>query len=219
MPLIVPGVARFAINQNLEGRNVVNVLDYRIDTTGSTMSRNDAVVAQAESIVTHWAGEILPALVDDLTFDSVSYVDLDAADGITGAVVSSDTETLPQAGGSSSDPLPANTAVLVTKQISGGRSTRNGRIYVGGYTEASTQPANGNRLSTDQQALRQTDFNDFLSNTNELDTLGTAFSSNMVVVHVTERDTGGAPVAGISTVVNSLVVDGLLATQRRRLRG
>lgn len=219
MPLVVPGVARFAVNQSLEGRAVVNVLDYRIDTTGSTMSREDAVDGQAGSIIEHWVAQFLPVMVDDLTLDSVSYVDLNTADGVTGSRLNGGGTSLPAAGLSTDPPLPANAALLVTKQAPSGRGRRNGRMFLAGLEEQFTSISNGNRLEEADRAGFETRTQAFLSGTNELDTLGTAFSSNMVVVHITARDASGNPTLGDSSVVQSLIPDALLATQRRRLRG
>lgn len=219
MPFVVPGVARFAINQSLEGRAVVNVLDYFIDTTGSTMSRSDAVEAQAGSIFTEWASLMLPNLVDDLTLNSVSWVDLDSSTGTTGSVVSGGAFTAPVAGGETQSPLPANTAGLVTKQAPSARGRRNGRLYLAGLAENATDTANGNIILAAWLTAINADLAAFMANTNELDTLGTAFSSNLSVVHVTTRDSAGNPLVGTHSEVQSLVLGSLLATQRRRLRG
>lgn len=226
MAFVVPGVARFAVNQTLEGRSVVNVLDYDIDTTGSTMSRADAVQGQAESIINQWVAQFLPVLVSSLTLDSVSFVDLDSATGVTGSVLSDGTTTLPAAGSIVTSSLPGNTSVLITKQVTSARGRRNGRMFLAGGYEGMTQAANGNVLEVADRAGFQTRADAFLANTNELDGVGTAFSSNMVVVSVLTREappagsTGpGAPLTGEGSVVQSLVVDSLLATQRRRLRG
>lgn len=225
MAFIVPGVTRFAVNQSLEGRAVVNVLDYRIDTTGSTMSRSEAINNQAESIITEWVNWILPLQVDDISLESVSFVDLNSDDGITGSVSSSDSDTLPLPGLVTDDPIPGNTSVLVTKQTTSARGRRNGRMFLAGASEVQTDAANGNRLSTAAQTGYNSNLSSFLSATNEIDSFGTAFESHMVVVSILTRDTPvppatvGAPLTGEGNDVNDLVVDTLLATQRRRLRG
>lgn len=219
MVLIVPQVARFAVNQTLEGRAVVNVLDYRIDTTGSTMSRPDAVVGQAQSIASAWRARLRAYQVDDLSVNSVSYVDLNASDGVTGSIVNDGTNALPFPGTSVGTPLPANTAALVTKAVTSARGRRNGRMFFSGVDEAATDSGNGNLLDSARVTALNTALGQFLSDTNELDTLGTAFESHMVVVSVTARDGQGNPTAGVWADVQSLSVDNLLATQRRRLRG
>jgi hypothetical protein len=219
MPLVVPGVARFAINQVMGGRNVVNVLDYFIDTTGSTMSREDAVAGQAGSIVEQWSAEVQNQQTEDISAVSVSYVDLDEADGVTGSVVSGGAYTWPRAGQNTGPALPANTSVLVTKQAPSARGRRNGRMFITGFRETDTDESNPNRLSATAVGFWQSDMDSFLENTNELDGLGTAFSSNMVVVHITSRDSSGNPLTGDSSVVQALAVDDVVATQRRRLRG
>lgn len=219
MAIIVPDVARFSINQTLEGRAVVNVIDMQIDTTGSTMSRDDAIVNQAKSILTEWDTYGRVNQVDDLTADSISYVDLNSASGITGNLAASATVTWPKAGSKTGSPLPANTALLVKKQTPSRRGARSGRMYVAGIPEEDTDTANGNRLSSAFQTSFTSSMAAFKSGVEELDTLGTAFESWLVVVHITARDASGNPTAGDYTRVDTLVVDGLLATQRRRLRG
>lgn len=224
MPFVVPGVARFAINQQLEGRPVVNVLDYVIDTTGSSMGRAEAVENQAKDIITQWTNTLFTFCVDDMTFDSVSYVDLDSADGVTGLVTSSDDETLPQSGIGAGAPLPANTAALFTKQAPSARGRRNGRLFMAGLTESTTTSDNGNRIEPANVTTLNAAAATFLANTNNTDGLGTAFESNMVVVHVLTRGASprpgvpGPPLTGTHSVVQSFTVDPLLATQRRRLR-
>lgn len=225
MPFVVPDICRFAVNQSFQGREVVNVLDYQIDTTGSTMSRNDAIENQAEDIITQWAGQLLPLVGDDLVLESVSYVDLNTADGVTGIRVSSDTVTLPEPGLVTSPLIPGNTSVLVTKQVSSARGRRNGRLFWCGISEGATAEGNGNTVSTTSLAAFQSAWDTFLANTNNVDSVGTAFESNMAVVHVLTRGASprpgvpGPPLTGAYNLVQNLVVQGLLATQRRRLRG
>lgn len=218
MALIVPGVARFAVNQTLAGRNVVNVLDYRIDTTGSTMSRDDAVAGQAGSIVEQWADLIVDQQVNDVSFVSVSWVDLNSSSGSTGTATTGGGYTLPVPGLGTAAPLPGNAAVLVRKNAGGGRATRSGRLYLAGMSEVGTSTTNGNELDPAVVSGVTAAFTSFLANTNEVDTFGTAFSSEMVVVHITARDADNKPIAGVGNPVTSMVCDPLLATQRRRLR-
>jgi hypothetical protein len=219
MPFVVPDICRFAINQSLEGRAVVNVLDYQVDTTGSTMSRSDACEALAGDILVAWQGTVMNRQVDDLTFESVSWVDLNTATGTTGSITSAGAVTLPIGAGETGSPIPANVSALVTKTVSSARGRRNGRMFIAGIPEDATDITNGNTLSTTYQAALNSQLDDFLSETANVDGLGTAYSSDMAVVHVLTRSGTGAPLTGGYNLVTALTVQGLLATQRRRLRG
>lgn len=220
MPLlIVPGVCRFAINQRQELRQVVNIVDMIIDTTGSLISRDEAIDNQAGILINEWTEHIQPAQADDLSFESVSYVDLDSSAGITGSRTSSGAITLPQPGGASGDTVTANTAALVRKQLeSSGRGRRNGRLYMAGLTEGVTEPGNGNVLTSVARADLQSRWTNFLAAINQADS-GGDFGSNWCVVQVTSRDADGHPLTGIGREIGGVSVDFLLATQRRRLRG
>lgn len=225
MPFVVPNICRFALNQRLDGRDVVNVLDYQIDTTGSTMDRVDAIREQAELIIDRWVLNIRPWVVNDLTLESVSYVDLNAADGTTGSVESSPTNTLPLSGEGIADPMPSNVSALITKQVTSARGRRNGRMFQAGIGEDRTAPESVN-------VIRQADLDginvhlaDFLAGTNNDGAPSTEYDSHMSVVHVITRGPSpspgvpGPPLTGGYNHVESLVMQGRLATQRRRLRG
>jgi len=225
MSFVVPDVCRFAINQSLDGRAVVNVLDMQIDTTGSTLSRNEAIEQQAEIIATNWVGDVFPYIVNDVVLNSVTFVDLNTPTGVTGEVVTTETGTLPQAAAGTASPLPSNAAVLVTKQVSSARGRRNGRMFVAGIGEDRTTTTNGNELDPTNQADLNSAFSAFLSGINQNDTSIYGFESGLVVVHVLTRGTPsqpglpGPPLTGGYNVVTALAVQKRLATQRRRLRG
>lgn len=218
MALIVPGVARFTLNQTYMGNNVANVLDYQIDTTGSTMSREDAVAAQAQDLAAAWQVRIEPIISDELILTSVTWVDLDEADGSTGTFTSGGGVTLPSEGNVASAPFPGNVSLLVRKQIQGNRARRSGRMYLCGIAESFTAVDEPNIVDAANLATINSALAGFRDDTNNLDTLGTAFESFLSVVHVTARDSEGNPTAGVHSVVSSLAADPLLATQRRRLR-
>lgn len=218
MAFVVPAVARFTVNQVLGTNQIANVLDYTIDTTGSTMSRGDAIISQAEDIAEQWEQYILPQQVNNLSLESVSYLDLNSSSGVAGTFTGSGSITLPATGTATEPPLPTNVSVLVRKTIEGTRGRRNGRLYWAGGNEAFTDDATPNQVASGALAILNPAWQSFLTSTNNVDTFGTAFSSEMVVVHVTARDTDGNPTAGDSSPVTSLSIDSLLATQRRRLR-
>lgn len=219
MVLVVPDICRFTVNQELEGNNIANIIDCQVDTTGSSMSREEAIEQLAGVIIDAWGAGPLSYQVNDLSLVSVSWVDLDEADGSTGTRTTTGTYTLPVTGDSVGAPLPANTSVLVKKTLAtGGRAHRSGRMFIAGFPEDATATDNGNRLDTAVATGVQTVMDTFLEDLVQTDPLGTQYASEMVVVHVTARDGDGHPTAGDYRAVGDLVVDPLLATQRRRLR-
>jgi hypothetical protein len=214
MPLVVGGICRFAINQRFMGRDVVNILDVHIDLSTLTDSREDAIVDQGKIIARQWKADVMPDLVNDLTIESVSWVDLNAEDGTTGAFAGDGGDTLPSAGGVDNDPSSSNVAILVTKNTNSGRGSKSGRMYVCGLPEAYTSAADPNHISEGFRGTLQGNFDSFLSNVNQEgggELVG--YDSEIVVVHVPRS---GDPSA---TKVNSFAVQSLLATQRHRLRG
>ena len=219
MVLIVNGVCRYALNQSYEARTVVNIVDMQIDTTGSIMSRETAVFNQAGQLINAWVDQMLPALSDDLVFDSVSWVDLDEPDGSTGSRVTTSEHSLPLPGQSAAGTFPGNVSMLVTKQIEGNRARRNGRMYVAGLNESVTGIGDPNRIEAATVTAFQTRVSDFQSQIESGPAGADSYDSQMVVTHITERDAEGNPTAGVYSPVVSLIPNALLATQRRRLRG
>lgn len=219
MPLIVPGVCRYTINGAFGGgRDFANIIDMAIDTTGTNTARDDAIFDQAGVIINQWVNDVLPVLSGSHRFDSVSWVDLDEADGSVGERITTDTESLPQFGGIVGSSLPANTSVLVSKVTTRSRGARNGRMYVGFVAESHTSGPAPNQLDAAPLALWQTAFDNFKSNVEQEGALN-EYQSQLNVVHVTARDAAGNPTAGVGTPVSELEVQAVLATQRRRLRG
>jgi hypothetical protein len=109
----------------------------------------------------------------------------------------------PTVGGRVQDPDVPSAAILVTKETAlGGRSNR-GRIFLPGVAEVDTNA--GGLLGEGEQSDWQDAFDDFLAGLT-----GGAFITKMVLLH---NDTEVAP-----TDVTALVVNQLLASQRRRLR-
>jgi hypothetical protein len=90
--------------------------------------------------------------------------------------------------------------------------------------EAETS-TDGNRIVTASLNQWQTRFTAFLGDTNQTTLSGGDASSEMVVTQILTRAAPkpgqeiGTPLTGVGRKVNSLTVDPLLATQRRRLRG
>lgn len=223
MPLIVPGVCRYTLHAHFGVHPVANVLDYQVDTTGSTVSRSDAIKGLAKVLIDQWYLFVLTSQGPDYVFDSVSWVDLNSATGDVGADTNGVARTLPLAGIQTGASLPSNVAVLVRKNITAARGAATGRMYLCGLGEAQTTAGSPDTLDSAYQATLQTRANTFNNNT----TLAggpTTYSCKMNVVHITAYDppeppsTTPKPSAGVGFAVNNLSVQSTLATQRRRLR-
>lgn len=222
-PFIVPGVCRLTIHQSYFGQNVANVLDYFVDTTGSTVPRQDACAALALDVLNNWVTNILGMQVTDMKFNSVSWVDLDDEDGSVGAFTQSPTNTLPKTGTGGTGGGPGGVAVLVHKRVVAKRNTRSGRMYLGGISESANDNLNPNLVQAGFMSTNNPKLATFLSETNQS---GTALipGFEMRVVHITERydpEPGqelGSPKLGDSSQVTSLTIDPTMATQRRRQR-
>lgn len=216
--LIADGCARFAINGTFAAEPVVNIWDMHVDSLGGS-DRDDNMPRVAERILDKWCDHILPMLQNDYTFTDVSWVDLDTADGSTGAITSGADEVLPQSGTQVGSPLPASVAAKVAKVINRTRGKRNGRLYLCGLDEGWTLAGAPNHLTAATQTMLNDAFNAFKNAVNE----NVAFyNSTSVVLHTSMLDVNGNPIAepryvGRSTI-QSLKVDALLATQRGRLR-
>lgn len=104
-------------------------------------------------------------------------------------------------GTSSTNCLPQNCAWLVRKSTGLGGRANMGRMFIPGVPEAATN--NAGVIDSTALTSAQTGMNSFLS---ELDTEG----SRMVLLHSSSLNTPDTVVA--------LIVDDVIATQRRRLR-
>lgn len=225
MAFVVPGICRFTINANIFERRCANVIDMQIDTTGSIVSRPTACEEQAEVILSAWDDNIIPNVHQGYQATSVSWVDLDEADGSTGSVSSNGADVWPKAGAIGSDRTAANLAVLVTKNTTSARGIRKGRMYVAGAPEIATDGVAGNRLTAAYLTQYQNAFDAFYGAVTVESGSIQDWQSEMRVVHILTREPDqpngnpGAPLTGNSSTVHSLSVQSLLATQRRRLRG
>lgn len=218
MTIVAPGICRYTVNGSIGIRPTANILDFRIDTTGSTVSREDAVEAMCGIIINEWSDHVLPHVCAPYTASSVSWVDLDEEDGSTGSRTSTSQETWPQVATRSGTPAPANTSVLVTKVGSSRRGQRNGRLYLAGPPEGEVGTQN---LTSGYQAAIQDSMTSMLGNLNQEDPNEFEYGSYLVIVHTRDVGTPGNPdiVFTGSSDVSALSVSGTAATQRRRLRG
>lgn len=224
-PFIVPTVCQYTVHGTYQGRNVANVLAYHIDTTGSTLDRPSACFQMGGILLNEWDDSILPLSNSSYSATSVSWIDLNSDDGTVGSRTVSGGHSWPKAGGSVNASMPGNVALLVRKNVSGQRGAKRGRMYLCGVDETATLNPDANHLMPNQIAPWQTKLDSFLGDTNQANQGTASYSSQMVVIHITDwqPDKNGKPKAlplrGIGLTVTSLSLDSLLATQRRRLRG
>ena len=209
--IVAPGVCRFALNGTYAGQPVVNIVDMQIDTTGSTEGRGDACFGQAGVLINEFAGSMTANLSNRYEFVSVSWVDLDSLSGTTGERTRTDTVTLPVNGGQSSAPAPGNVAFRVAKNTVPTRGLRQGRMYLAGVPESSTDATDPNTVVNTVAATINADLVAFLNGINQDDGGITGYTSQMVVVHTVEG------VFESWTEVTGLVLESRVGSQRRRL--
>lgn len=222
---VVPRVCRFTINGHFMDRQVANMIDMTVDTTGVITDRADAITDQAGVLLNQWTTDILPSLSILYFADSVSWIDLNSETGSVGSRTVSGGNTWPKAGGDSLSPMPGNVAALVHKSTTSSRGARAGRMYLPGVTEPETGSTTPNILDPTVVTALNTKLSQFLGNINQ-SSPGDGYSSDMCVVHILTRaplEPGqkppGSPATGTSSKVSGMTVDTRLATQRRRLRG
>lgn len=217
--LIVPNVARYSVNGRYlgNGRATSTIIDLEI-TNVVNDSRANAVREGALLVLLSWDVTIRGVQVDEWQAQSVSFVDMDSQNGATGIESSNG---WPVNGGVAGEAVAFNTGVLVRKNLLGGdRSRRAGRWTLPGVPEAAV--ASGYTLQGANLGQWQTEVEDFLNAVNGLMSWNGASAAAdvaMCVTHITGRDAEGNPVAGDYRLVESLEVQPILATQRRRLRG
>lgn len=211
MALVVNGIVRYTFEGTYLDRPWANILDIRIDTTGSPASRDGAIYDVAGHLMNCWADHIANQVVIACELDRVSWVDLNSVDGSTGSRSGTSENTAPIPGIGDGPPSGGNLAVLISKQVISSRGARNGRWFQVGIAETVTQ---GNILAPTNQTAWQTAFDAFLSAVNN-DGIIVVATQEAVVVHTT----GLNPTTGTFSLIEQMVVQSRLATQRRRLRG
>lgn len=224
--LVAPGVCRYAVNQSYAGRPVVNIVDCRIDTTGTGADRPDACEHGAKVVLDNWHQQVLDNLQTSLlTAHSVSWLDLDELDGSVGEVAQGNDETWPAVGTDVVVSFPGNVAIRVNKQTQGGRGSRQGRMYIAGAAEVVTDNLAPNTPTASTVTAVNTAMGDFLEGINGQKTVGVwEFDMFVVVTHTRKWRTGDPGssedrVFAGHTDVTAMTCDATLGSQRRRLRG
>lgn len=138
-------------------------------------------------------------IMDEYTFDSVSYVDLSSSTGDSGTT----TPTGAHHGTGTGNAAPPQVSLLITWQATGGRSQRNGRSYLPGIDEGSIDTVG--QVSGGYADGATVAANDFL------ETMDAAGLSGVVVSRT-------SPSTGTARTITGGLCQRQVATQRRRNR-
>lgn len=214
--LVVGGVVRCTIRHTYtNGRAVDNVLDMKVTHTPPE-TRQDAIDSMVRDVLNNWQDEILGLnlLNNNLVLTDLHWLDLDDDDGNSGTIAPDPGK--PLNGGNAGAGATINCAYLVHKNGAVGRRRRQGRMYLGGVGEANI--TEDGILSAGTVTDLNAGLSDFLDGINDDAILHE--EQHLVVVHF-RRDPDTHEIIDSSigqTRVDSLTVDTLVATQRRRLR-
>lgn len=204
VPLIVPNTARFVVTGNIWGRPWANTWDVYFNE--GAPARYDKLDDIAANIIDGYAAYLPARLGTDWDVRSIRWVDLDNAGGAVGSLSDTAAAWTAPVAGVNAGTLPANVAVLLVKNTTGGRKQRKGRVFIPGWHEGE---ASGNVISAGPMTSWTTAANNLLSKIN------TAVGGVTMQACVVHKDNTGA----ISqTPITSLSVAPTLATQRQRLR-
>ncbi len=213
MPLTVNGVCRYAFVATNGQRPVINIWDAKIDTTGTTTPRSEAIFRYAGVLLNSWKAQIMLSLHNGYVLQEIRWLDLDELTGPTGGRSSTSQVVLPQSGSVSGTPASPNTSVLVKKQTSAGRGSRNGRCYLSPLSEAQIDYFVVEQTSL--VALQQR-VNAFFADSQQTAAIAD-YNAELHVVHANAAQLAGVS-PGTSSKIDNLVVEQKPATQRRRLR-
>lgn len=207
-----PRIVRYTLKGHIN-RPVANVIDCYVDENIPDAGRTEAVITQAEIVRDAWQDQILAITGNAYIFDGIEYVDLNSEDGVTGFLGPNGDKD--DQGQVSAAQLAPNTSLLVTKETASRRGQRRGRMYLVSVPEG--EVGDDGTLTTSWRNSCQGTVDAFLE---AINTEIIIASTRMVVVHWTRGADGkiDPDVPGEPTDVNSLQVQPLVATQRRRLR-
>jgi hypothetical protein len=218
-PLVYAGVCRFTVHGHFGGVQVANVLDMHIDSQNGS-NRGDNILDQAKVIVDNWANHMMQVPSNTYTADRVSWVDLNSVDGETGETAEGTAHNFPASGGYPNAALPANVALVITKQVASARGKRKGRLFMVGLPESYTLSDQPNVVDPTYITNTQGHVNSFLSGINQSAGIGGGnYDSELVVCHTTSHITDGVKVieAAGFTHVDALHIENHVHSQRRRL--
>lgn len=178
------------------GRPCINVLHVRRE--------EDDPQESARDVLNNWQDHIVGGLLlDNYTLLGARYEDHNVQLGVNGFINPDGAK--PVVGGNTQAGTTPNCALLVRKNIETAQGERKGRMYLDAVTEANVNEDGA--LTPAFIALAQPILDSFLAG------LSGALDNELVVVHKKPLPTE-SPV----DVVQSLTLDPLIATMRRRLR-
>lgn len=210
--IVAPSVCRFTVNGVANGRPVANIVDCQVDTTGSVISRAEAIFNLAGDIINNWDDHVMTLTTSQYTAQSVSWVDLNSVDGTVGErSVTSDT-SWPANGRATGGTAQGNVAYRVNKVGGVTRGQRRGRMYIPCVSEDANLGTNGNLVNPTFVGYVNSAMGEFLDGINDDIIPGREYSSKMVVVHLV-----GDTFESYSDV-EQLICDPTFGSQRRRLR-
>lgn len=195
----VPDTAEVRVEQRLFGQEVNNILHF-----ARVGGWNAASLSQLATLVFGvWGNQVLPALSQDLTLETVNARDISLQDGVQQQSPAG--PAVP--GGINSPSLPGNVAFCITHRTGLVGRSRRGRTYVAGLAE---QDVTGNVLASGRANQIEAAFNALRATSNAQ---GFFFC-------VVSRYTANQPrVAGVTTpVTTSVARDQTVDSQRGRLR-
>lgn len=202
MPFVpVPDTLMAELRFISQGQKIENTLYFQGSAGVSASLASDL----GDALISWWDTQFQPITSDTMALVEVFLTDLSDATSFT----VSDTAGLPNAGASTTEPLPANVAHCVSfRTAQRGRSAR-GRNYIAGMTEADT---NGSLISSTIVADHVTAYTILLG--------AGAFVAGLEWVVVSRFHNGVARTTGLAIpVTNVLSVDAVVDSQRRRLPG
>ena len=213
--IIAPTIVRYNVQGVIAGgHNVSNNVDVSIDVN-PTKSRHDAIVDFNGVLPGYWKARVLPELVSNYTFTGIDWVDLDSATGETGHI-GPGTGTL--TGGKSEEAAAPNVSYLIHLNSAAQRGQRQGRMYLMPVREQYVDGAG--RFGATQLAALQAAVNNFRSDIDDYTSINVE-SAAWRTVHVHKPSGTAGDVSTwtwSSSTIDSVQVDQLVASQRRRLR-
>lgn len=152
---------------------------------------------------------LLGELSDQLFLDSIEWVDLDLADGMTGSKTGTTSHPGPLQGRSTSAPSPSNVAMIATKvEQRARRGVRTGRMFIPGVRASMIT---GNTLEASDRTAVQAALDGFVDEVNNDGSGTSAASSELRTVHVPRT---GDP---FSSAVTKLQLRSRVTHQDRRI--